>query len=84
MRVASRMHTFDEASHYRMKTARDLPTLMHDIGAIRSKPDVYGGAEVGTEMDFLYIIKNSMRDANVVGKIAIARSTWLLRMAPTF
>ena len=86
MRVAGRMYTFDEASHGHetMKIARDLPTLNHDIGAVRFEPDGYGSAEVGTEMDLLYIVKNSKREADGVKKTVIARSTWLHRMAPIF
>ena len=84
MRVAGRMHTFNEASHEIMKIARDLPTLNHHIGAVRFEPDGYGSAEVGTEMDLLYILENSKRDDEVVRKTAIAWSTWLHRIAPTF
>ena len=56
-RVAGRMHTFDEAGHGHeiMKIARDLPTLNHDIGAVRFEPDGYGSAEVRRHRDgFIY------------------------------
>ena len=63
MQMIGSTYTFDGVSSNSSKVTRDLPRWTHYTGVVRFNPDVYGSAEVGTEIDILYIIKNSTRCA---------------------